>query len=516
MIKDRKLYKLILSILTFIVVTMIGLQLVSSWTQPQAQSQLNLYESDLLLQASTWQETNDAEPGTSPLLEGLWGDSDPVQQALKNYQKIRASATTQNGQTDDPQKRAASEAFVNELDVRLGLLYARSGQVEDAIATWTPLAEASPSAGNQRTKTAAVLQGLWSDPPQLQPQAQQQLKSQLKGWFRYQSLSQLYQLQQRQETLTTLRAREHAAAEKASTRLATVQVFPAIGGLTGVGILIFWLIQFVVKKRQNTEPDSPASTIEPIEAPTDQTPNTPQELAATVRWPVTTIWQVMVVWFAAFFCVSFILPVVLYVAGAKPETFGARGQAYLALIQYSLLMGVGFSILYLSLKPFLSQPLKWLPLRWQGSWFSWGLSGYLAALPLVIAISVLNQKLLQNQGGGNPLLEIILNSHDRFSMGLLLFMVAVLAPLFEEILFRGFFLTSLTRYLPMWGAIGLSGVVFAIAHLNLSDILPLTVLGCMLGFVYTRSQNLLASMLLHGLWNSGSFIGLIILGSSVS
>jgi uncharacterized protein len=38
----------------------------------------------------------------------------------------------------------------------------------------------------------------------------------------------------------------------------------------------------------------------------------------------------------------------------------------------------------------------------------------------------------------------------------------------------------------------------------------------MLGFVYLRSQNLLASMLLHGLWNSGSFIGLLILGSANS
>ncbi|NJL42942.1 MAG: CPBP family intramembrane metalloprotease [Pseudanabaena sp. SU_2_4] len=47
--------------------------------------------------------------------------------------------------------------------------------------------------------------------------------------------------------------------------------------------------------------------------------------------------------------------------------------------------------------------------------------------------------------------------------------------------------------------------MFALAHLNLADILPLTVLGMVLGFVYMRSGNLLAPMLLHGLWNSGSF-----------
>jgi membrane protease YdiL (CAAX protease family) len=68
----------------------------------------------------------------------------------------------------------------------------------------------------------------------------------------------------------------------------------------------------------------------------------------------------------------------------------------------------------------------------------------------------------------------------------------------------------------MWQAIACSGLVFAIAHLNVGDLLPLTVLGMLLGFVYLRSRNLFASMLLHSLWNSGSFVGLLILGSSGS
>jgi hypothetical protein len=235
-----------------------------------------------------------------------------------------------------------------------------------------------------------------------------------------------------------------------------------------------------------------------------------------VVWPIETIWKVMVTWFAAFFGVSLVFPVALYLLGIRPENFGARTQAYLALGNYSILAGIGLAILYLSLRSYVSQPQHWLSWRWRGPWLPWGISGYLVALPLVIAISLVNQKLLHNQGGGNPLLEIILNSHDQTSMVLLWLMVAVLAPLFEEILFRGFFLTSLTRYVPAWVAIGLSAVVFAIAHLNLADILPLTILGLVLGFVYTQSRNLLASMVVHGLWNSGSFVGLLILGSSIN
>jgi uncharacterized protein len=92
---------------------------------------------------------------------------------------------------------------------------------------------------------------------------------------------------------------------------------------------------------------------------------------------------------------------------------------------------------------------------------------------------------------------------------------AVAAPIFEELLFRGFLLPSLTRYMPVWGAIALSALIFATAHLSFSEILPLTVLGSMLGFVYTRSRNLLAPMLLHSLWNSVTMLGLFLLGSGI-
>jgi hypothetical protein len=90
---------------------------------------------------------------------------------------------------------------------------------------------------------------------------------------------------------------------------------------------------------------------------------------------------------------------------------------------------------------------------------------------------------------------------------------AVAAPLFEEFLFRGFLLPSLTRYMPVWGAITLSSLFFAIVHLNLSEILPLATLGMVLGVVYTRSRNLLAPMLLHSLWNGGTLLSLFLLGS---
>ena len=569
--------RLVLSLLTVWVVMLIGGALLLSWTKPQAQSQLNLYQTDLTLHAAEWQGS---VPGAVPPLNPL-KDMNFRQEAVKNYQKVRQAAQKDWAQMTPmmptmppspeteldvklgaaPVQRspeAARGQLVDELTLKLGILYTQTDQTQQALDLWTDFITA-PNAKNslqQQIHTAEVLVGLWSDPPRLLPDAEDHLQDHLTGWFRYQAMQQLYRLQQRQEDLTQLRTEEQETAEQALLRLAIVSGVPIGGSVLGVAILLNWLIRGWLKQRRLSaapgaiaptpplppeplSPDVPSAAVAPDsteDAPlggsvmaTDNaatgivsSPSGGLEtsrnagLAGSVLWPVETIWQVMVVWFAAFFGVSLLFPLLVQIIGLKPETFGVRIQAYFALINYGLLVSVGLSILYFSLRSFVTKPLRWFRYRWRSHWLGWGVSGYLAALPLVLIISLINQRLLQEQGGGNPLLEIILQNRNGFTIALLYGMVAILAPFFEETLFRGFLLTSLTRYVTTWQAIGLSAIVFAIAHLNLSDILPLTVLGCVLGFVYTRSRNLLASILLHALWNTGSFLGLIILGSRLS
>ncbi len=533
-------YRLLLMILTVIVTFLVGVELIGSWNQPKAQSQLNLYQSDLLLQASEWQPVLE-ENGQDKIVPNPLLESDPVAAALKTYRQVRTSvqvdldrlekaeAETSGSDSQAPtaQKQSRSR-FRDELDLRIGLLLVEAEQTEDAIATWSPLTTDTQTSDNAASATAPVLMGLWSDPPQLLPNAQQVLQSQLKGWFRDTALERLYTLAQRQDDLTTLQIDRQAVASNALVRVVAINGLTLVGNAAGIIILLVWLVRTWLRRRQfqlspSGSPQPQPGVGEEQEGVMTAESTTVDEadvylaqtgLAKSVLWPVETIWQVMVLWFIAFFGVSLSIPVLIYVLGIQPTSLGARPQAYFAFINYAVLVVVGLSILIWSLKPFLSTPFKWLRIRWRGNWLLWGLSGYFVALPLVILIALLNQKILGDQGGGNPLLELIIQSHDPVTASLLFVMVAGLAPFFEEILFRGFFLTSLTRYLPMWGAIGVSGIVFAIAHLNLADILPLTVLGCVLGFVYSRSRNLLSSMLLHSLWNSGSFLSLLILGSS--
>ncbi|MFM7440965.1 MAG: lysostaphin resistance A-like protein, partial [Snowella sp.] len=123
--------------------------------------------------------------------------------------------------------------------------------------------------------------------------------------------------------------------------------------------------------------------------------------------------------------------------------------------------------------------------KWLSNWFVWGIGGYLVALPMVVLISLINQQIWGGQGGSNPLLFLALETQDWFAISVFFFTASIAAPFYEEIMFRGFLLPSLTRYVPVWGAILFSSLIFAIAHQNLSEILPLLVLGIILGITYT-------------------------------
>jgi membrane protease YdiL (CAAX protease family) len=519
--------RLVLIGLTVFVCLFMGLELFSSLTHPQVRSQLELYQTDLSLQAAAWQGDIDDPVTTDSALRTLIGNQ-PLENALKQYQgveqsiqtqlanlqvqqdKIRAAEQTQ-GKSKQTIQRAESlarqqgklERQSRNLKIRLGLLTAVAQSPTEGIKIWQSLPTLDPKT-EANAAAADSLVGLWSDPPKLLPDAEEIFKRDLSGWFQFQSLRQLYQLQQRQDAIDNLFIQEQASAEAAVFKLTLIAGLPSLGAIIGVGILLFWFaLEAIRYYRQPSAATNGTVDLEKRSARIEKlrwpTPN-------PVPWEKETIWQVMVVWFTAFFCLSLIL-------GGLRTDKSAFYQALLALFNYSVLMAAGFTILYLSLKPFLSKPWQWLALRWRKRWFWWGIGGYFAVLPLVIIVSLLSQKLLQDKGGSNPILELILSNNNQFTVLILFGMVAILAPVFEEIMFRGFLLTSLTKFLPRWGAIALSGGMFALAHLTAGDLLPLGILGIALGYIYLRSGNLLSSIFLHSLWNSGSFLALLVLAN---
>jgi len=140
-----------------------------------------------------------------------------------------------------------------------------------------------------------------------------------------------------------------------------------------------------------------------------------------------------------------------------------------------------------------------------------GIKGWLIIVPFVLLISLIMNSLIDNQNGSNPLLEIVLNNNNYLSFFLLFVTTTLLAPLFEEIIFRGILLPTLSRDFGIILGIIVSAFIFALAHLSLGEMPPLFVLGIGLGITRIASGSLLSSVIMHSLWNGLTFLNLFLL-----
>ena len=140
------------------------------------------------------------------------------------------------------------------------------------------------------------------------------------------------------------------------------------------------------------------------------------------------------------------------------------------------------------------------------------LQGWLMIMPLVLLISWVMNLLIGDQGGSNPLLELVLNIRDPLPLGLLIFTIVVIAPLFEELVFRGVLLPVLSREFGVSLGIVISALVFGIAHLSIGELPPLFVLGIGLAILRLSTGRLFPCVLMHSLWNGITFANLLLLG----
>lgn len=87
-----------------------------------------------------------------------------------------------------------------------------------------------------------------------------------------------------------------------------------------------------------------------------------------------------------------------------------------------------------------------------------------------------------------------------------LFSTAVVVPVMEELAFRGVLLSSLKRFGAGF-AIVVSAVVFALVHLDISNVVFALIAGLVFGAIYYYTENLWLSILIHALNNGFAVLG---------
>ncbi|KAK9830470.1 hypothetical protein WJX72_011921 [[Myrmecia] bisecta] len=245
-------------------------------------------------------------------------------------------------------------------------------------------------------------------------------------------------------------------------------------------------------------------------------------------WQVPWGWRQvaggMAAWAISFVLVGLaILPLVAAFAGVKDlSSLSQTDKSFYAFWNQVLETVVGLGIINLVVsksKPFPDDVFKFSlrePFRKGSGWAAWALAGTIAS-PFVIGLTATALSAAGYDGvGGRGTVDGVAQmiNLDLPSYASLFSVTAILAPLLEETVFRGFLLTSLTKWMPTWAAVFVSAGCFGVAHLSLRDLPQLIALGTLLGFVYVRSRNLLTPMIIHGAWNGTVLTILYMLAAS--
>ncbi len=100
--------------------------------------------------------------------------------------------------------------------------------------------------------------------------------------------------------------------------------------------------------------------------------------------------------------------------------------------------------------------------------------------------------------------QALLGGHSALASWILL---VVVAPVTEELLFRGLILNALLRRYGPWIAVLFSSLLFALLHMNPWQIPVALASGVLLGWLYLRTRSLWPCILGHAIMNTGPNLG---------
>lgn len=132
-----------------------------------------------------------------------------------------------------------------------------------------------------------------------------------------------------------------------------------------------------------------------------------------------------------------------------------------------------------------------LPVGWGLQWLS---------AKLMLSVPKLHLKPEEQQAVQT--LQMAVTWGHRLALGLI---TIVLAPAAEEIFFRGILYPAVKQAgFPRLALFG-TAIMFAAFHMNLATLIPLTALALLLALLYERTDNLLAPITAHALFNAANF-----------
>ncbi len=130
------------------------------------------------------------------------------------------------------------------------------------------------------------------------------------------------------------------------------------------------------------------------------------------------------------------------------------------------------------------------------------LAGTLFLIPLVLAAGGWLYSYFPELARWNQVTEALVVDPRPWPLAATLMVIAVTPAVCEEVLFRGYFQSTLERRLPAPWHFLAAGTLFALFHQQVLGLPTLLLVGIYLGYVFFRFQSIYLTMLSHFLYNA--------------
>jgi membrane protease YdiL (CAAX protease family) len=132
--------------------------------------------------------------------------------------------------------------------------------------------------------------------------------------------------------------------------------------------------------------------------------------------------------------------------------------------------------------------------------------GGAAVMLAVVELAAAGQRFATHVESHEKVVDMVASIDNPGLLAGLVLLACVLAPIVEELIFRGFFFNAALRFAPPLVAAALSAVLFGLAHFEPSALFPLACGGFVLALVYYRTGSLVSSMISHALFNATNVV----------
>lgn len=139
---------------------------------------------------------------------------------------------------------------------------------------------------------------------------------------------------------------------------------------------------------------------------------------------------------------------------------------------------------------------------------------YIAIIPVLFSTFIINTtvgKMLGIEPSINPAVGMFINLKNNFFIFLLIIETAILAPIVEEILFRGIIYKVMRKKYSFFISSIFVSLIFATLHRLPTTILPLFVISFSLCYLYEKTKSIYTPILFHSIHNCLTIVSLFVM-----